>query len=392
MRAPPRSPLLNLSIPSSPVRSPRRIMNAPRQLDEGEDEELPDLAPPDDREHQFDQLFDDEAALEAQIDEELLGDLDEDLGSGADSDLEDDYYSENFGLPDANEEPLGDVPLERQFQLPLDDNPEPPGDDPDDEVDLGERCAAFRGPRLIRNAYADALIQKIRFGATHPALKHQLKSARRQISTHPDLHAHDLFKMAVTIGTAERGLGVSTEDLITTFTLCPTCKRRYSPTYISNATDNVCLNNDCSGILFIERTLATRSRRRISNLTYPFASPIIWLQDLLNLCGVAELMQNWQHDEDDHNWGTAPVPWESWIRHLDANKPLGDLSDGWRWRSTEAGLERIVDDRTHVVYDRSVVNPAIRFVGLPFGISLSMNTDWYVCASLHLFRTYCNTC
>jgi hypothetical protein len=67
------------------------------------------------------------------------------------------------------------------FQYPMEDEPEPedpPDDDPIDEDDPGVRYTAFEEPDLIHNAYIDAYIQKTLYGATHHALKHQLKAAR----------------------------------------------------------------------------------------------------------------------------------------------------------------------------------------------------------------------
>ncbi|KAF8599162.1 hypothetical protein BDV93DRAFT_511870 [Ceratobasidium sp. AG-I] len=118
-------------------------------------------------------------------------------------DLNNELYDEYFGLPDGeNQSPEAALPV---FQLELDDEFEAtPDDDPDDEGDDGAQCAAFAEHKLIRNAYIDAFVQKSLYGATHRALKHQLKAARRTIATHPDVSAEDITHMAQSIGTAER--------------------------------------------------------------------------------------------------------------------------------------------------------------------------------------------
>lgn len=284
-------------------------------------------------------------------------------------------YDEDFGLPDNDGHPP-DLVLP-QFQLQLDEDPAPePEDDPDENDNPATERAAFHEPGLIRNAYIDAVIQKTLYGATHRALKHQLKAARRTVSAHPDITAEDIAKMAQSIGTVERRLGVSADDIITTFTLCPSCKRRYSPDHISQMDSDQCLNEGCEGILFTTRRLASGSQRRVSNLTYPYASPIAWLRHVFSLPGMAELMQTWRTGDDDHDEFTAPISSDEWLHGLDPDKPIGDIPEGWGWRSTLAGLQRQQDPLTQDIVDEIPHEGPIRFVSLPFGISFSLNTDW----------------
>ncbi|KAG8787502.1 hypothetical protein FRC12_015505 [Ceratobasidium sp. 428] len=61
-------------------------------------------------------------------------------------------------------------------------------------------------PDLIRNAYVDAYIQKALYGATIRAIKHQIKAAKRTLSSHPDIYPEDLARMARPISIAERRL------------------------------------------------------------------------------------------------------------------------------------------------------------------------------------------
>lgn len=285
--------------------------------------------------------------------------------------------NENFGLPAGDDPP----PERRQFQVHLEDLPEPqPDDNPDEPVDFGQYCAAFEEPAPIWNAYhVDAFVQKAVFGATHRALRQQLKNARRTLSSNADIHPEELAKMAQTIRTAERRLGIDYSDIITTYTLCPKCGRRYSPTEIADrdANNNLCANNGCPGILFTERRLASGSMRRISCLTYPFASPIAWLRHMLLLSGIFELLQNWREDEDDVNH-TAPITPEEWMDNIDLLRSLCNMCTGHGWCSTMAGLEHTFDPDTGIVHDWSPLDPPRRFSSLPLGISLSMNTDWYV--------------
>lgn len=257
-----------------------------------------DVAEEEDRDYAFDQLLDEPRqqgypVLDLGDDWEL--DIDGGVGLSPDNGL----YDEDFGLPDGEAPPHDhDLP---QFQLRVDEDfPPEPEDDPDDDEAQAALSAAFQEPDLIRNAYIDALVQKSLYGATHRALKHQLKAARRTIAAHPDITAEDIAKMAQSISTVERRLGVSADDIITTFTLCPCCKRRYSPDFIAETDSDQCLNEGCDGILFTTRRLASGSQRRVSKLTYPYASPIAWLRHVLSLPGMAELMQTWRTGQDDH--------------------------------------------------------------------------------------------
>ncbi|QRW10162.1 Transposase family tnp2 [Ceratobasidium sp. AG-Ba] len=370
MRSP--SPQHVYSLPGSPPEMPidgqhdlQADFDAP-----GEDMEV-------DREYPFDNLLgdlDDRPNLRfidyvgAEIEEELEEDRHDDA-----------WFDEDFGIPEgANDlEPQAqrfDFRVGEEFEELIQ-----PGDiDPDDEGNnAGAEHRAFQEHALIRNAYIDAYVQKVIYGATHRALKHQLKSARRTIAANPVVPREDIAGMAQTIKTAETRLGVNTDQIITTFTLCPLCKRRYSPEYIATTDEETCLNDWCEGVLFTVRNLASGARRRVSKLTYPFASPIAWLKHMLRLPGISELMQTWRDDERNDGELGGPIPSEEWMQNLDLNTPIADISDGWGWRSTSAGLERRYDQHTGNVIDESILDPPIRFVSLPYGISLSLNTDWF---------------
>ncbi|KAG8703013.1 hypothetical protein FRC09_004399 [Ceratobasidium sp. 395] len=344
-------------------------------IDANLDPELLAVADELEREFRFDQLLDENNQLRQHDWGDDGGNDHEGLGLGFENGADD----VDFGLP--NEPRLGaNAAAEAlpHFQLQNDLEPEDPEEGPDagDGVnDLDALCAAFREPDLIRNAYIDALVQKLLYGATHRALKHQLKTARRTISAHPDIEHEHVTKMAQTITTVEHRLGVNTDDIIITFTLCPVCKRRYAPEYIQDTDNEHCLNEGCEGVLFVIRNLASGGRRRVSNLTYPYASVIAWLRHMLIQPGIAELMQTWRA-HDDHGM-SAPVSSQDWMHELNYQKPLGDIMDGWGWRSTTAGLHRTLDPETGDIVDVSEVDPPIRFVSLPFGISFSMNTDWF---------------
>ncbi|CUA74597.1 Protein CSF1 [Rhizoctonia solani] len=334
-----------------------------RNQDWDEDEELPDWEPDA---NWFDHP-------ERQEDEDdLLGRLRE-LDQQDPVDPDEDGYDEDFGLPNGGDEgpPAREIP---EFQMPVEEPPEP--EDPPDDIDINERYAAFREHQLLRNAYVDALVQKLRYGATHSAIAHQLRSAKRTISTHPDVPHDDVERMAQTIRTVERRLGVDTDTIIKTYTLCPKCGRRYSPEYIEDSDSAECLNNDCDGILYISRLLNSGSRRRVPNRTYPIASPTAWLQHMLRLPGISELLRS-EQDEDQANVHAEPITYDEWRENREPNAPLNDIRNGWGWDAEEAGLERVEDPRTGAVRDQSQIGRPLRFSSLPFPVSLTMSTDWF---------------
>ncbi|GAB1527547.1 hypothetical protein RhiTH_010723 [Rhizoctonia solani] len=284
----------------------------------------------------------------------------------------------DFGLPDVQEQDTGVLPrFDFAGSIEPEDpkEPEEPGCGLDDIDEPNNFCAAFREPALIRNAYIDAFVQKTLYRATHQALTHQLKASRRTISLHPDITIDHINGMAQTITTVERRLGVNTGEIITTFTLCPVCKQRYSPEYIKETDDHHCLNDKCNGVLFVYHRLASGVCCKVSKLTYPYASPIPWLHHIFSLPGMSELMQTWRSGDNDHGI-KPPVSNKDWMRNLNHNKELGNITEGWGWRSTMAGLQQVQDPNTRNVIDESGPDPPIRFVSLPYGISFSLNTDW----------------
>jgi hypothetical protein len=205
-------------------------------------------------------------------------------------------------------------------------------DEPAEVDDPGAHYTAFQEPDLICNVYIDAFIQKNLYGATHRVLRHQLKTACRTISSHPDIHVDNIDKMVQSIGTVEQRLGVDMDSIIMTYVLCPACKRRYTLEYIKVAEVDTCMNNGCDGVLFTTQRLASGSQRRAPNTTFPFASPIAWTRHMLSLPGTAELLQTWWCGEHGDNVElAAPISANEWMEGLNKNVPIGDICDGWGW-------------------------------------------------------------
>ncbi|QRV88195.1 UvrD/REP helicase [Ceratobasidium sp. AG-Ba] len=365
----PSTPSVSSNIALSPPRTPS-IQERPNELGEAERDEPLVVFPEDEQaEYAFDDLFE-RLARQNDVYHIPAGQI-EQIEMDEDDDAQ---FDPDFGLPfqedeDRNHDPQYLFEFNDDLGLVLDDESDT------DENHLNQ-FTAFQEPTLIRNAYIDAFVQKHLYGATHRALKHQLKAAKRSLSAHPGIHIEELSKMAQTIGTAEKRLGISTDSIITVFTLCPVCRRRYSQDYIAEAEGDRCLNEGCTGVLFTLRKLALGQVRRASHMTYPFASPIAWIRHILSLPGMSELMQHWRSGIDDTEGIKAPIKSEDWMRNLNPHKPMGDLYDGWGWRSIRAGLERKTNLRTGSTRDESPFQPPVRFTSLPVGLSLTLNTDW----------------
>ncbi|CUA74596.1 hypothetical protein RSOLAG22IIIB_11341 [Rhizoctonia solani] len=196
-------------------------------------DDLPVFDPNDQREHRFDELLPGPAFPDLDVDDELL-----DPNLRSDEPEEDDPFDE-FVLPRGHNEPPGEEQLPPLFGLPWEnqaENPNPePEPEPDEEAHPAEYCVAFQEHRLVRNAYVDAAVQKILYGVNQRALTHHLEAAQRQLRDNPNVPADDLARMALTIRTVERRLGLDPRDIITTYTLCPLCGRLYHSNYIADA-------------------------------------------------------------------------------------------------------------------------------------------------------------
>jgi hypothetical protein len=232
--SPPNSPnrdLHNPQVAGQPHHSPARSTQSNRSIDSRWDDRddtnklqpppSPHLSGAHDADEDLEAIAEEpgQYAFNRPVDEELLGgynvdadqfifnehDMYDDLMDNEELDqqnLENGMYDVDFGLPEDGEAlPMNDRQV---FQYPMEDElNDPPDDDSEDEDDHGTYYTAFKEPDLIRNAYIDAFVQKTLYGATHRALRHQLKAVRRTLASHPAIAPEDLAQMAQSIGTVE---------------------------------------------------------------------------------------------------------------------------------------------------------------------------------------------
>ncbi|KAF8594557.1 hypothetical protein BDV93DRAFT_515687 [Ceratobasidium sp. AG-I] len=313
-------------------------------------------------------------------------------------------FDEDGGGDDEDEDPLQPLQDGALYNnLNLKPEPEPDSDPDDNEPDINNTgFPALDKPRAIQNVYINAYVQKTLHNTTHRSLKHFISSFEESFVENANIDALDLARMARTIGTVEKRLGLSTKDLITTFTLCPKCSTRYSPTYIAAsvgmsrgkrpalnwcripalparhpyASDNPgCTKAGCEGLLYTDNILATGGNKWTSSRTFPYISPINWIQRMLACNGIARLVQAWQTPDDQEL--RPPIGADEWNQDNNCNEPLGDIMDGWGCRSCLAGVQRVVDPVAGTVVDQSVLDPPVQFASHTFGLSLSMNINWF---------------
>jgi hypothetical protein len=287
-----------------------------------------------------------------------------DVSSDLDSDLDSDY---GFG-----ERLLEDDPLYRARDSFINEN-------------LGEDDEKDPPPALsehpaILNAYVHAWANAAYKGATHEATRSFLISAKSTIKTMlgnndpPD--NLDLSRMATTLRTLEKRLGVDPDELITYFVLCHSCFKCYHPSEINNLETATCTRPGCSDLIFDTKLNSSGVAKRIPRKTMPAASLKKALARMLKRPGKWEEMQHWRTDCDHEP--APPISRTEWLENLDPSAPINDIYDAWRWRSYLTGYERKWDPRSSTVEDVDIKRLDQRFVSLPCGLVAHINLDWFV--------------
>ncbi|KAG8698947.1 hypothetical protein FRC11_014055 [Ceratobasidium sp. 423] len=142
--------------------------------------DLPGFNPNDRRDHQFDDLGHNQQYVNIGIEADLLGEGEsnedeEEEGEEEEEEEEAGDMEAMYGLPGNDDPPREGQELEFPWGHQNDEEPDP---EPNNPINPVEYCAAFREHPLIWNAYVDAIVQKVLYGANHCALTHQLKAAQ----------------------------------------------------------------------------------------------------------------------------------------------------------------------------------------------------------------------
>ncbi|KAG2143582.1 hypothetical protein DEU56DRAFT_884230, partial [Suillus clintonianus] len=250
----------------------------------------------------------------------------------------------------------------------------------DDDTDLFDEPPAFEEHSAIRNAYVRAYIATAFKGATHDVARlivdgvaRALSSARNQA---PEVEFDGLDDMARTLPTIEHRLGVNLNSIITYLFLCPTCWRVHDSSSLYNEDLNErCDEEECDGILYTTKRLASGKHKRKPTKVLPYVSPQRAIQHWLLRPGKYEQLQEWRK-EGDEPARVPPIFEEGMNAFPDVWHPIHDIHDAWGWRAIQAGLQRVChDEAISRVYDEDVNHIQQRFVSLPCGLVWQINLD-----------------
>lgn len=260
------------------------------------------------------------------------------------------------------------------------------------EEDDGVLPPAFDEPAAIRNVYIRVFIGAAFDGITHKSVAKTLLSHKLALSAvaSPDLRLA-IGKMALTLRTVERRLGVSPDQHITFYFVCPECFAVHHPSKLQKLPSPTCANRGCEGILYttpdpqdgypplgaddLEAELSTA--KRTPTKIMPYASLQGYVRRLLRRPGKLEEINHWRkHYPEDLIPFTEPIPEGEWTRRMGTQQPLRDIFDGAAWRAATAGLERRMDEEHRRAYDSNTLPQPIRFVSLPYPLMFQFNIDW----------------
>lgn len=281
---------------------------------------------------------------------------------------------------DYDQQDILDDPLFlRRGLIPYDDGDEDGGDDEeDDNHQPPDLPPAFQEHPAIRNAYIRAFIMGSLKGSTHAAIQMHLEGVaiglRAAVSQSDQVQFPGLENMARTLSTAEKRLGVSTEQFITYYFLCDICWTPYHPSRLTKLLNATCEKDGCSGTLFTTKRLSKGEIKRTPLKILPYVPLQKAVQHILMRPGKFDQLQHWRGPADAP--GIEPPLSTRGIEAFgDPERPMTDIYDGWGWRAIQAGLERRRGG-PWTIRDVDVNNLLQRFVSLPLGLVWQMNIDW----------------
>lgn len=249
----------------------------------------------------------------------------------------------------------------------------------------GELPRAFYEHPLVRRAYVQAFIAVAFHGATHDLAQYMLECSRSQLvsfSLQTGFEIDGLERMAVTLRTAERRLGLDPDDHITYYAVCDVCWDTHHPSTLDELPpDGKCVQEDCPGILFENKVFSDGKARRIPVKVLSATSPKDSIRRLVCRPGKLKELSEWRRGQKDEPGAKPPIDAEHWAGILDEEYRMYDMSDGWGWDAIQAGLARRKGGPWDIE-DVDVDEVNQRFVTLPNGIVMIFNLDWYVCGTL----------
>ncbi|OSD03378.1 hypothetical protein PYCCODRAFT_1365629 [Trametes coccinea BRFM310] len=239
---------------------------------------------------------------------------------------------------------------------------------------------AFSEHPWIRRAYVEAFIAVAFHGATQDCAQYMLECARSRLVSFSLTSGYDipgLARMAVTLRTAERRLGLDANEHITYYFLCDVCWDRHHPDELNDLPGGgMCVKPGCSGTLYEKKLYSDGKRRRVPVKVLSATSIKQSIQRMVLRPGKLAELNSWRSKVDDEPGAKPPLTFEEWAGSTDGNHRLYDMHDGWAWTSLRAGLERRQGGRWSIE-DVDVHDVNQRFVALPNGLILIFNIDWF---------------
>ncbi|OSD04070.1 hypothetical protein PYCCODRAFT_1444205 [Trametes coccinea BRFM310] len=233
---------------------------------------------------------------------------------------------------------------------------------------------------MIRHVYVQAFIAVAFHGATHDLVQYLLESARSQpvsFSLRTGYETPGLARMAVTLRTAERHLGLDPDEWITYYILCTMCWDCHHPAVLDHLPLNgKCVQEDCDGMLFQPKQYSNGKTRQVPIKVLATTSPISSIQHLLLRPRKHVELNHWRSGLADDPRHKPPINMEDWVGSVDKEHRLFDMHDGWGWNAIRAGIQRRQGGLWGVT-DVDVKELNQRFVALPNGLVLILNLDWF---------------
>lgn len=200
----------------------------------------------------------------------------------------------------------------------------------------GGRPPALTEHPLIRNAYVHVYIASTVHGATKELCKQMLDGYHSTFSALPQTAQYEvagLDKMARTLRTVVRRLGVDPDRYITFYFVCNVCWDHHHPSELYHLDGPGCNTRaDCPGVLYACKTTSEGKLKRIPVKVLPTTALIDSLFRIASRPGKMKDWNAWRGDDDEPG-RTPPAAREDWPGWQDGSHRMYDIMDGWGWRT-----------------------------------------------------------